>query len=1003
MKKIIIILLSLLAFTSYGQAEFEKVAIKENVETASTTKIVSQQPGTGELNYINATALPVSTPTQNALDMKLNISDLPTNLTLYPTTAASDIPGYTKMVTSINDPEYNTVAVDVSTPTITTTAQLVSQRVSAPGVLVGQPGVFNITTFGNIKRLSGTGTANFYFEVYHRDLAGTETLICTSSVSDVVSLSTYSEFTASGIWDDGDFLPTDRIVIKTYANRIPGNSDPVYQIQYGGVSPVRTLLPVPFSVVDAGYELKANKQNSLAIDGTGTKYPTVDAVNALKWIKSNESLSLAQRKGDVLYGILDQYTGEEMTLSKITGTPIVDNIIYFQLGGEYFKRNYTQIRPEWWGAIADGTTDSTIAIQAAINFAYYKDSGVEVLLPAGIIRITNTLHLGYGVSGFGSISLIGHGSKFRSEEAFKGTAIICDFSDRPAINIQGNILTKMQGFSLKGKLFEWINNHHLGENTTIPTIDDTVSSNWNDPSLSPTQDDRYRPYAGIAIDAYAGEDTGTSYPTVDYSYLGTGIPQFNKNRSQNIQIEDLFIEGFNTGFVTHPNGSDGNGDFPKLLNVRFEKCKYAVSISQPQCRQVSLINCYVFQFYTGITNRVHGLQQGNINSSMVNLGMELGINMFNIDTTRSGTLSFDNLFGEAIWSFGNFSDPAKQGSPIVFNNAQIAFSNLKIPSSTLSIAYQRKVPAYIMNGDASSIKFIGGNLNDFELFANFQPEVSFEGTKIINDTGLLNTTIPTYLGNALNATMGGVVTNQLNLSKQNLIFHLTNLDSGYYNSNLVKDREYNINQRINCIPLYAKLQQHVNDTNGNVYNRPNISRFIDKSGMTISTTGVEVTITDTQFDQGDCVNFGGAIGDVVIDSETGTILIVISKSTNTVTMEAQTNWYYVGATKTLIVPITSTGNFKTANCRLYMLQFPHTGNYSTSGNAITGLKTSNDITAITPIQVGDVIWNDEQRLRTYGLNGGVVTGINNSTQTVSTNQNALFNGTFPVIFYIRVN
>jgi len=91
----------------------------------------------------------------------------------------------------------------------------------------------------------------------------------------------YSEFTASGLWDDGDFVATDRIVIKSYANRIAGGSDPVYQFQFGGASPVRTLLPVPFSVVDAGYELRANKQNDLTPDGTGTKYPTVDAVNAV--------------------------------------------------------------------------------------------------------------------------------------------------------------------------------------------------------------------------------------------------------------------------------------------------------------------------------------------------------------------------------------------------------------------------------------------------------------------------------------------------------------------------------------------------------------------------------------------------------------------------------------------------------------------------------------------------------------------------------------------------
>jgi len=218
--------------------------------------------------------------THDALDLKLNISDLPTNLTLYPTTTTSDVSGYVVMVKDIHDVRYNSTAVDVSTPTITGVGQLVSQRITDAGVLIGQPGVFNITTFGNIRRLSGSGTATFYFEVYHRDLAGVETLICTSSISNAVVNGTYAEFTASGVWDDGDFVATDRIVIKSYANRIAGGSDPVYQFQFGGTSPVRTLLPVPFSVVDAGYELSANKQNSLAIDGTGTKYPTVDAVNA---------------------------------------------------------------------------------------------------------------------------------------------------------------------------------------------------------------------------------------------------------------------------------------------------------------------------------------------------------------------------------------------------------------------------------------------------------------------------------------------------------------------------------------------------------------------------------------------------------------------------------------------------------------------------------------------------------------------------------------------------
>jgi len=261
--------------TPSESAIFDALALKADLtdveDVANKTSTIS---GYSEILYPNEKA------SHDALDLKLNISDLPTNLTLYPTTTTSDVSGYVVMVKDIHDVRYNTTAVDVSTPTITTTDQLVSQRISDAGILIGQPGVFNITTFGNIRHLSGSGTATFYFEVYHRDSAGVETLICTSSVSSPVTDGGYSEFTASGVWDDGDFVASDRIVIKSYANRIAGGSDPVYQFQFGGTSPVRTLLPVPFSVVDAGYELSANKQNSLAIDGTGTKYPTVDAVNA---------------------------------------------------------------------------------------------------------------------------------------------------------------------------------------------------------------------------------------------------------------------------------------------------------------------------------------------------------------------------------------------------------------------------------------------------------------------------------------------------------------------------------------------------------------------------------------------------------------------------------------------------------------------------------------------------------------------------------------------------
>ncbi|CAB4204267.1 hypothetical protein UFOVP1393_40 [uncultured Caudovirales phage] len=200
----------------------------------------------------------------------ISLNDLPSNIILYPTTSASDISGYFKLVSSISDASYDVVAVNVSTGAITTTNQLISSLATSANILVGNPGVFNITTIGNITRVSGTGTAEFYFEVYKRTLAGTETLIVTSSNTIPVTNSGYSEFSATGLWNDGNFLSTDRIVLKFYANRIVTGSDPTYNFQFGGSTPVRTLLPVPLTVTPSNVISIVSKDiaDSSALTGT---------------------------------------------------------------------------------------------------------------------------------------------------------------------------------------------------------------------------------------------------------------------------------------------------------------------------------------------------------------------------------------------------------------------------------------------------------------------------------------------------------------------------------------------------------------------------------------------------------------------------------------------------------------------------------------------------------------------------------------------------------------
>jgi hypothetical protein len=200
----------------------------------------------------------------------ISLNDLPSNLILYPTTASSDVSGYFKLVNSITDPSYNSVAVNVSTGAITTTAQLISSLATSANILVGNPGVFNISTIGNIRKTSGSGTADFYFEAYKRDSIGTETLITTSINTTPVTNALYSEFSTTGLWNNGDFVSTDRIVLKFYANRITGGSDPTYDFQFGGTAPVRTLVPIPLNVAPSNSIQIVSKDitDSTALTGT---------------------------------------------------------------------------------------------------------------------------------------------------------------------------------------------------------------------------------------------------------------------------------------------------------------------------------------------------------------------------------------------------------------------------------------------------------------------------------------------------------------------------------------------------------------------------------------------------------------------------------------------------------------------------------------------------------------------------------------------------------------
>jgi hypothetical protein len=230
--------------------------------------VVSDSSNTGSINvrykiYSRASQVPysnidsslIASSVQSAIDeldmKKASVDMLTSSINLYPTSTVGDF-GYYRMVSDIDDPNYDDTAFAFPTGSITSTSQYLGGLIADANLFVGNPGVITITNIGNISKLTGNSSkyAEFYFELYKRDSGGTESLLFTSSTTGIVNdtIGMYSQFSASGLLNDGVFVDTDRLVIKYYANLL-GVSGPTYAFQFGGSNPVRTLLPVPISVI----------------------------------------------------------------------------------------------------------------------------------------------------------------------------------------------------------------------------------------------------------------------------------------------------------------------------------------------------------------------------------------------------------------------------------------------------------------------------------------------------------------------------------------------------------------------------------------------------------------------------------------------------------------------------------------------------------------------------------------------------------------------------------
>jgi hypothetical protein len=583
-----------------------------------------------------------------------------------------------------------------------------------------------------------------------------------------------------------------------------------------------------------------------------------------------------------------------------------------------------------YGAVGDGVTDDTAAIQAAIDAAIYNGSSNQasglkqiVVIPAGIYKTGDTIHLGYGIT-FNSIIVEGAGYKYRASNNFNGTVIVPTFSDRPAFNFQGSRGSVLRGVAIEGLLDTYIDANNMGSDTA-PVIDDTVAANWNDGALHANQDSRYAPYAAISIDAYSGTRPATSYPDVVYpSFLGA-VAQYGKAYSSDVLIEDVYIEGFTVGIVNQPCDADANGDFTTIRRLYLEKCKWGISVGNSQSRNVHIDCMKASRVYSVLTNNQHGKQLGKFGGAVIDMSIFGAINLFIFGGYYAMPVVFTNLYAESLWKIGTQSATSSNEHGLLFQGCEFKFT---------AQTDERGVPAAVLDGgvNTGAIAFDECHFNGYPSVAGFfYIGLGFRGCFFRIDTR----TNP-YEQFAHNATGGGLVAYQLkNPTYSDLKVRFFNLDTGAAEATTKRTARWDSGSRKNCIPWYAMNVGAASETYDSFPNKNSyFLGVIAKSSLSsISLSGKTLTCTFSSRSDAAFMLNGPLPGDVVWDDATGMTFFVRSRTTTTFIAEAQNNYKYTGGVYVPIVAFsTISGNLYFRNSRIYTPPYYLRGD-TTSGNA----------------------------------------------------------------------
>ena len=366
-------------------------------------------------------------------------------------------------------------------------------------------------------------------------------------------------------------------------------------------------------------------------------------------------------------------------------------------------------------AVSSGTmlwgTDDTAAIQAAIDYAIYTAGATKhIFFPYAIYLTSDVLHFGYGYT-FTTFIAEGEASYRVDSSTNLQAAIVPTFNDRPCINVQGTRNSRIKNLSLVGQNYAWL---YANYNSIT---DRSVLANWMGPSISSANNTQYAPYAGIAVDAYAGSQPTTHYPTVTYPSF-TGISsQYNKNYSSGLTLENVHAWGFCAGLVNQPGQvPDGsNGDFITRIDCDFGWNLVGYADGHADARNVNGTNSRMHFCYSAFDSLTYGNQHGTLEitesgSSFDNCYRILNISIAGYTIQGGYPARFTGCYGEALYSLGTaYVSGTSNTSGVTFQGAKFTFIYKNSEYS----------PVYLYNGPGTDLHLQDINLDGAFGFHNF--------------------------------------------------------------------------------------------------------------------------------------------------------------------------------------------------------------------------------------------------------------------------------------------